>query len=95
MVGAVLALGQVCSPQGLIAPSAKPVKVPVTLLVDDCDPRADALWQADLRKRFDEAAAVIEKASGIRPEFTGFETWKSDPNAKNLSDLLNGLENAV
>ena len=76
-------------------PRDPPVKVPVTLLVDDCDPRADALWQADLRKRFDEAAAVIEKASGIRPEFTGFETWKSDPNAKNLSDLLNGLENAV
>ncbi len=76
-------------------PRDPPVKVPVTLLVDDCDPRADKLWQAELRKRFDEAAGVIEKASGIRPEFAGFETWKSDPEAKNLSDLLDGLENAV
>ncbi len=76
-------------------PRDPPVKVPVTLLVDDCDPRADKLWQAELRKRFDEAAEVIEKASSIRLEFAGFDTWKSDPNAANVSELLTGFENAV
>ncbi len=72
-----------------------PVKVPVTLLVDDIDPRPDKLWQTELRKRFDEAAEVIEKASGIRPEFAGFDTWKSDPNARNVSELLDGFETAL
>ena len=76
-------------------PRDPPVKVPVTLLVDDCDPRADKFWQAELRKRFDEAAEVIEKASGIRLEFAGFDTWKSDANAANVSELLTGFENAV
>jgi hypothetical protein len=76
-------------------PRDPPVKVPVTLLVDDCDPRADKLWQTELRKRFDEAAGAIERAAGIRPEFAGFDTWKSDPEARTLTDLLGGLENAV
>jgi hypothetical protein len=76
-------------------PRDPPVKVPVTLLVDDIDPRADKLWQAELRKRFDEAAGVIEKATGIRPEFAAFDTWKSDPDAKNLTELLTSLETAV
>lgn len=72
-----------------------PVKVPVTLLVDDIDPRADKLWQAELRQRFDRAADAIESASGIKLTFAGFDTWKSDPNAKNTSELLAGLEKAV
>ncbi|QJW99715.1 hypothetical protein [Frigoriglobus tundricola] len=72
-----------------------PVKVPVTLLVDDCDPRAEKYWQEVVRKRFDAAAEVIESACGIRPEFAGFDTWTSDPEAKNLSDLLAEFEKAV
>jgi hypothetical protein len=76
-------------------PRDPPVKVPVTLLVDDCDPRADKLWRTELRKRFDEAAEAIERATGIRPEFAGFDTWKSDPEARTLTDLLAGLEGAV
>jgi hypothetical protein len=76
-------------------PRDPPVKVPVTLLVDDCDPRTDKLWQKDVRKRFDEAAEVIEKATSIRLEFAGFSTWKSDPAAANVSELLTGFENAV
>ncbi len=76
-------------------PRDPPVKVPVTMLVDDVDPRADELWQKELRKRFDEAADVIEKAAGVRFTLTGFDTWKSDPDVKKTSDLLDGLEKAV
>lgn len=76
-------------------PRDPPVKVPVALYVDDCDPRAEQLWQKELRARFDEVAGVIENASGIRLEFAGFSTWKSDPEAKNLSELLTGFEEAV
>lgn len=73
----------------------EPVKVPVTLLVDDIDPRAEKLWQAELRQRFDRAADAIESASGIKCVFAGFDTWKSDAAAKNTSELLTGLEKAV
>jgi len=76
-------------------PRDPPVKVPVTLYVDDSDPRAEQLWQKELRARFDEVADVIEKTSGIRLEFAGFSTWKSDPDAKNLTELLTGFEDAV
>lgn len=76
-------------------PRDPPVKVPVTLLVDDVDPRADALWQKQLRARFDEVAEAVEKSCGVRLEVAGFDTWKSDAEAKNLTDLLAGFEDAV
>ena len=76
-------------------PRDPPVKIPVTLLVGDIDPRADKQWQTELRKRFDEAADVIEKATSVRFEFAGFDTSKSDPEARNTTDLLTSLEKAV
>jgi hypothetical protein len=69
-----------------------PVKVRVTLLVDDADPRTDRLWQATVRKRFDEAAAVIEAHSTIRLEFAGFGTWKSDPAAFDFAALYDDFK---
>lgn len=72
-----------------------PPKVPVTLLVDDADPRADQAWQAALRKRFDEAAAVIEAGAGVRLVLAGFDTWKSSAEARTTSELLPELERAV
>jgi hypothetical protein len=71
------------------------VKVPVVLCVDDAELRAEKLWQKELRARFDEVAAVLETSTGIRLEFAGFDTWKSDPDAKNMTELLTGFENAV
>ncbi len=71
------------------------VKVPVTLFVDDAEPRAEALWKKELRARFDEIAAALEKSTGIRLELAGFDTWKSDPNATNTTDLLKSFEAAV
>jgi hypothetical protein len=73
----------------------RPVKVPVTLLVDDAEPRAEALWKKELRARFDAVAAALEEGTGIRLEFAGFDTWKSDPEALNTSDLLVGFERTV
>lgn len=71
------------------------VKVPVTMFVDDTEPRAEALWKKELRARFDEIAAALEKGSGIRLELAGFDTWKSDPNATNTTDLLKSFEAAA
>jgi hypothetical protein len=76
-------------------PRDVPTKIPVTLLVDDADLRGEKGWQKQLRARFDEAAAAIEASTGIRLEFAGYDTWKSDPDAKTTTDLLVSLENAV
>ena len=72
-----------------------PVKIPVTLMVDDADPRADALWQATIRARFEEAAVVVAAHAGVRLEFAGFGTWRSDPAAKTVSDLRADFEAKV
>ena len=72
-----------------------PVTIPVTLLVDDADPRADALWQRTLRKRFDEAAEIIEAHSGFKLEFAGFDTWTSDPDTKDITELLGDFSTKV
>jgi hypothetical protein len=73
----------------------KPVKIPVTLLVDDVDPRVDKIWQAEVRKRFDSAAAILEKQTGFLFEFAGFDTWISDNKSKDIQAQLNAFETAV
>ena len=73
----------------------KPVKIPVTLLVDDVDPRTDKLWQAEVRTRFDTAAEILEKQTGFRFEFAGFDTWVSDGNSKDISAQLITFEKAI
>ncbi len=72
-----------------------PVKIPVTLLVDEVDPRADRIWQAELRKRFDSAAAVIEAETGFHLEFAGFSTWASDAKSHDLQGQLATFEGVV
>jgi hypothetical protein len=72
-----------------------PVKIPVTLLVDDAEPRTDELWHAEVRKRFDDAARVLEAQTGFRLEFAGFSTWKSNQNAKHVEELLAPFEGTV
>jgi hypothetical protein len=72
-----------------------PLKIAVTLYVDDTEARAEQLWQAALRERFAEASKAIERASGIRLELAAFGTWKSDPASKSADELLKGFETAV
>lgn len=64
------------------------LKIPVTLLLDENDQRAEANWQPDLRERFAEAATAIEAAAGVRFEFAGFDRWRPDPAARQVPDLL-------
>ncbi len=76
-------------------PPPEPVKVPVTLLVDVADPRADEGWQKTLRARFQAASEVIEKHSGIRLTIAGFARWRSDPKLKDVPMLLADFEEQV
>lgn len=72
-----------------------PVKIPVTLLVDDADPRATTRWRADIRKRFDGAATILEAQTGFRLEVEGFDTWKSDPESNTIEAQLTTFEGRV
>lgn len=76
-------------------PAARePVKIPVTLMVDDQDPRADRLWRATVRQQFDQAAAIVESHCGVRFEFAGYGTWTAAP-ADTLGELLEDFEKKV
>ena len=81
-------------PEAKSAPPG-PVKIPVTLMVDDADPRADELWHATIRKRLEAASAVIEAHAGVRFEVSGYSTWRSDPGIKELPLLLADMEEKV
>ncbi len=70
------------------APKRDIVRVPVTLLVDDADPRAEALWKDVLGKRLAAASAVFEAHCGVTFEAAAFSTWKSDPQASTVPELL-------
>jgi hypothetical protein len=73
----------------------EPVKIPVTLLIDDVDPRADMVWKKQLRERFDAAAQILETQTGFRFEFTGYDTWTSDAKATDILTQLKVFEDAV
>lgn len=70
-------------------------RIPVTLLVDDIDPRNNDLWQGTLRKRLADASAVIEAQCGVRFEPAGYALWKSDPQASTVPELLADFQQKV
>src|SRR5207248_5137536 len=74
---------QDAKPDPNFAPPAV-LKIPVTLLLDEADPRADANWQPDARERLAEASGVIETACGVRFEFAGFARWRSEEHTSEL-----------
>lgn len=73
----------------------KPVRFPVTLLADDAEPRARAVWEKALRARVSAAAEVIEQACGVRVEVVAVAEWNSDPAAKDFSALRKDFETAA
>ena len=75
---------------------ARPVlKVPVTLLVDDDDPRTDRVWQPVAKARLETAAAAVEAHCGVRFEFAAFATWKIDANATTVAAMHDDFVKAV
>jgi hypothetical protein len=70
-------------------------KVPVTLFVDDADPRVEALWQGLLKQRLADASAVFEAHCGVRFELAGFEKWNSEPLASTVPQLLADFQQKV
>lgn len=71
---------------------SKPVRLGITLLADDADPRARAVWEKALRARVSAAADVIERACGIRLEVDAVAEWRSNPAAKDFPALRKDFE---
>src|SRR4051794_15222927 len=80
-------------PEGGPAAGA-PLKIPVRLLTDDADRRTRPVWEAALRKRFDEAAKVVAAHAPIRFEVTEVGEWNSAPTG-DLDTVYAGFVKAV
>jgi len=60
------------------APAArKPIRVPVTLLVNDGDGRARVVWEKAVRDRFASATKAFESQVGVRFEVATTAEWKA------------------
>jgi hypothetical protein len=68
------------------------LKVPVRLLMDDANPLARGVWEPKLKKRFEEAAAVVGPAAGVTFDPVEIGEWASDPVASSLENLVSDLE---
>jgi hypothetical protein len=73
----------------------KPVVIPVVVLVDDADPRAETIWQAETRQRIEAASVILEAQSGFQLKLVGYEIWKSDPNSQNFQEQFDRFEGSV
>ena len=69
--------------------------IPVKLLVDDKEPTVQRLWEKRYRARLAEASAIIDAHCRVRFEVVGVGTWTSDPNAREMQQLINEFERAV
>lgn len=78
------------SPAGALPKAELSAKVPavsVTLLADDSERRTRAVWEPILKKRFAQAAAIVEAHAGVRFELAEVSTWDADPMAMDLASL--------
>ncbi len=67
----------------------------VKLLVDDDEPTHQRIWEARLRARFEDAAEIIERHSGVRMVVDSVSTWDSDDLVNDFSRSLREFEQEV
>ena len=71
-----------------------PCVVPVKLLVDDKEPRVQAIWEKQYRDRLAAASEIIERVCGVRFEVVAVERWPSN-NARDFLQLMNEYQRRV
>lgn len=86
------------TPGGAVAPAPNqaaqtpPVtgiyKIPVAILVDSADPRAQAAWEKRVRKRLSEASDIFEHHCRTRFEIVAVGHWTSDPAIRSFDQSL-------
>jgi hypothetical protein len=63
-------------------------KIPVAILTDSADPRAQAAWEARVRKRLAEASDIFEHHCRVRFEVVTVGNWTSDPAIRSFDQSL-------
>ena len=69
--------------------------VPIKVLVDDDEQAVQSLWQGRLRKRIEQANAVMEHHCRVRFEINEFATWESDRTINQYERSLADFEKKV
>jgi hypothetical protein len=72
--------------------AAKPLKLPVTLFTDSTNPLIPAERERRAKERFAEAAAVIERQTGVLFEAGDVKEWEADAKPDSLALALGQFE---
>ena len=67
----------------------------VTILVDEEERTREAVWQARLTRRLDQASQIFSRYCNIRFAANSFETWQSDNRLTDLNRSLREFEQEV
>ncbi len=73
-------------------PDTKICTIPVKLFVDDEEPFVRKLWEARLRARLERASKIFEQHCRVRFEVVGVDTWDSDNEVRQFSNMLAEFE---
>ncbi len=79
----------------LEVPAIKRVKIPVKVLVDDSDRRTKTVWAATLRKRFDEANAIMKAQAGVVFDIVDTTQWTVGEDVTDLRSCMVDFERQV
>jgi hypothetical protein len=78
------------------AKNAKPLlTLPVKILVDQAEPTVQKVWEKRLRRRVQEASAILEQQCRVRLEVIEAGTWESDKTQTKLSELMQDFRDKV
>jgi hypothetical protein len=69
--------------------------ITVKILADDDEVRLRRVWEAAIRKRIDEASAVLDEHCGIRLKVVAVDTWDSDDRQTDFHQSLAEFEREV
>ena len=85
---------------GSQSPQASPVGLPILTLpvlvfTDMNIPLAEKLWRQRVTERIAHASEILEKTCFVRLEIEAFHSWGSDPNSKDLREVMSDFEKKI
>lgn len=76
-------------------PDARPLRIPVKLMVDETERRTRQVWSRVLKKRLEAASEIMQREAGVVFEVAENEDWRGDPQAASLESLAMDFENRI
>lgn len=71
------------------------LEVRVKLLADEEEATVPAIWQAKLRRRLEDASAVVARHCGVEFRLVAFDSWRSDDAIKDFTQSLAEFERQI